>query len=59
MRLRSRLFSRLAREITVAARQGDPDPEKNPRLRAGSEGSEIEFGPEGRDRTGNLEGIRE
>ena len=30
---RSRLFSRLAREITVAARQGDPDPEKNPRLR--------------------------
>lgn len=30
---RSRLFSRLAREITVAARQGEPDPEKNPRLR--------------------------
>ena len=30
---RSRLFSRLAREVTVAARQGDPDPEKNPRLR--------------------------
>ncbi len=30
---RSRLFSRLAREITVAARHGDPDPEKNPRLR--------------------------
>lgn len=30
---RSRLFSRLAREITVAARLGDPDPDKNPRLR--------------------------
>ncbi|MCL4186964.1 MAG: YebC/PmpR family DNA-binding transcriptional regulator [Rhodobacteraceae bacterium] len=30
---RSRLFSRLAREITVAAKLGDPDPDKNPRLR--------------------------
>jgi len=30
---RSRLFSKLAREITVAARMGDPDPDKNPRLR--------------------------
>ena len=30
---RSKLFSKLAREITVAARLGDPDPEKNPRLR--------------------------
>jgi len=30
---RSRLFSRLAREITVAAKRGDPDPENNPRLR--------------------------
>jgi YebC/PmpR family DNA-binding regulatory protein len=30
---RSKLFSRLAREITVAAKMGDPDPDKNPRLR--------------------------
>jgi len=30
---RSKLFSRLAKEITVAARMGDPDPDKNPRLR--------------------------
>jgi YebC/PmpR family DNA-binding regulatory protein len=30
---RSKLFSRLSKEITVAARMGDPDPEKNPRLR--------------------------
>lgn len=30
---RSKLFSRLSREITVAARMGDPDPEANPRLR--------------------------
>ncbi len=31
--VRSRLFSKLSKEITVAARLGDPDPEKNPRLR--------------------------
>ncbi len=32
-KLRSKLFSKLAKEITVAAKMGDPDPEKNPRLR--------------------------
>lgn len=31
--VRSKLFSRLSKEITVAAKIGDPDPEKNPRLR--------------------------
>ena len=31
---RSKLFSKLAREIQVAARTGMPDPEMNPRLRA-------------------------
>ena len=31
--VRSRLFSKLSKEITVAAKMGDPDPEKNPRLR--------------------------
>ena len=31
---RSRLFSKLSREITVAAKQGLPDPAHNPRLRA-------------------------
>ncbi len=30
---RSKLFSKLSREITVAAKMGDPDPDKNPRLR--------------------------
>ena len=30
---RSKLFSKLSKEITVAAKLGDPDPEKNPRLR--------------------------
>ncbi len=31
--VRSKLFSKFSKEITVAARMGDPDPEKNPRLR--------------------------
>jgi YebC/PmpR family DNA-binding regulatory protein len=31
---RSKLFSKLAREVTVAAKMGLPDPEHNPRLRA-------------------------
>lgn len=32
-KLRSKLFSKLAKEITVAAKMGMPDPEMNPRLR--------------------------
>lgn len=31
--LRSKLFSKLSKEITVAAKMGDPDPDNNPRLR--------------------------
>ena len=31
--VRSKLFSKLSKEISVAAKMGDPDPEKNPRLR--------------------------
>ena len=31
--VRSKLFSKLSKEITVAAKMGDADPEKNPRLR--------------------------
>ena len=34
--VRSKLFSKLSKEITVAAKMGEPDPEKNPR--AGSLG---------------------
>ncbi|MDR5652242.1 YebC/PmpR family DNA-binding transcriptional regulator [Ruixingdingia sedimenti] len=30
---RSKMFSKLSKEITVAAKMGDPDPDKNPRLR--------------------------
>jgi YebC/PmpR family DNA-binding regulatory protein len=32
-KLRAKVFSRLSKEITVAAKMGDPDPDKNPRLR--------------------------
>ena len=32
-KLRAKLFSKLSKEITVAAKMGDPDPDKNPRLR--------------------------
>ena len=32
-KVRSKLFSKLAREITIAAKQGMPDPAYNPRLR--------------------------
>ena len=31
---RSRMFTRLAREVTVAAKLGSPDPDMNPRLRS-------------------------
>src|ERR1041385_2089787 len=30
---RGRIFSKLSKEITIAARQGGPDPDMNPRLR--------------------------
>ena len=33
-KLRSKLFTKLSREITVSAKLGTPDPEMNPRLRA-------------------------
>jgi YebC/PmpR family DNA-binding regulatory protein len=32
-KIRSKQFSKLSKEITVAAKMGDPDPDKNPRLR--------------------------
>jgi YebC/PmpR family DNA-binding regulatory protein len=32
-KIRSKLFSKLSREITVAAKMGTPDPDMNPRLR--------------------------
>ena len=32
-KLRSKMFSKLSKEITVAAKMGMPDPDMNPRLR--------------------------
>ena len=32
-KLRGKLFSKLSKEITIAAKMGDPDPDHNPRLR--------------------------
>jgi len=32
-KLRSKMFSKLSKEITVAAKMGLPDPDMNPRLR--------------------------
>lgn len=32
-KMRAKVFSKLSKEITVAAKMGDPDPDKNPRLR--------------------------
>src|SRR3990170_4585789 len=49
-KLRSKLFSKLAKEITVAAKMGDPDPDKNPRLRLAVKEARSTFGKNG----GNL-----
>jgi YebC/PmpR family DNA-binding regulatory protein len=43
--IRSRLFSKLAREITVAAKSGLPDPDKNPRLRLAVQNARVENMP--------------
>jgi YebC/PmpR family DNA-binding regulatory protein len=43
--IRSRLFSKLAREVTVAAKTGLPDPEKNSRLRLAVQNARAENMP--------------
>jgi YebC/PmpR family DNA-binding regulatory protein len=43
--IRSKLFSKLAREVTVAARSGLPDPEKNSRLRLAVQNARAENMP--------------
>ncbi|ABS63728.1 protein of unknown function DUF28 [Parvibaculum lavamentivorans DS-1] len=42
---RSKLFAKLAKEITVAAKMGLPDPEYNPRLRAAIQAARVENMP--------------
>ena len=61
--LRSKLFSKLAREITVAAKMGAPDPGMNPRLRLAVEKAKGSNMPADTIKknidkaTGNLEGM--
>ncbi|RRH75508.1 YebC/PmpR family DNA-binding transcriptional regulator [Falsigemmobacter faecalis] len=43
--IRSKMFSKLAKEITVAAKMGDPDPDKNPRLRLAIKASKAQSMP--------------
>ncbi len=43
--VRSKLFSKLAREVTVAAKSGLPDPDKNPRLRLAVQNARAENMP--------------
>jgi len=43
--VRSKIFSKLAREITVAAKQGIPDPAMNPRLRLAIQNAKAESMP--------------
>ena len=43
---RSSLFSKLSREITVAAKMGLPDPDANARLRAAINAAEANPGPD-------------
>ena len=43
--VRSKMFSKLAREITVAAKQGMPDPAMNPRLRLAVQSARAESMP--------------
>ena len=44
-KIRARTFSKLAREITVAAKSGMPDPAHNPRLRAAIQAARAENMP--------------
>lgn len=43
--MRSKMFSKLAREITVSAKMGLPDPNMNPRLRAAIQAARAENMP--------------
>ena len=60
---KSKLFSKLAREITVSAKSGLPDPEKNPKLRAAIIAARKENMPKDniergiKKGTGELEGV--
>ena len=42
-KVRSKLFSKLSREITVAAKLGDKDPNMNPRLRSAIQAATVKY----------------
>ena len=54
--IRSKLFSKLAREITVAAKLGLPDPAMNARLRAAVIAAQGREHAQGQYRAGDQEG---
>ncbi len=56
--IRSKLFSKLAREITVAAKLGLPDPAMNARLRAAVIEARARKHAEGQYRTRHQKGRR-
>ena len=43
-KIRSKLFTKISREITVSAKLGTPDPEMNPRLRAAVQAAPLVVG---------------
>ena len=56
--VRSKMFSKLAREITVAAKLGVPDPALNPRLRLAVQNASAQSMPQGQYRARHQEGDR-
>ena len=55
--MRSKLFGKLAREITVAAKLGLPDPAFNPRLRAAILAARAENMPKDNIERADQEGV--
>ena len=51
---RSKIFSKLSREITVAAKLGDKDPNMNPRLRTAIQAAKQANMPRERERRENI-----
>ena len=48
-KIRAKLFSKMSKEITVAAKMGDPDPRQEPPSASGRQGGQVQFCPQGRD----------
>lgn len=57
-KIRSKLFSKLSRDITIAAKHGLPDPDANARLRLAIANAKAEVDAQGQHRPGDQEGPR-